>query len=123
MKVCRIIKSVDAAMQLFQSYGVHATELGHVYVLFFFSTFLGLIDSSLDDFGLQTTTEDKPGFISGIMDLRKMDVDLTGTCHDKRVERREWMRRTNSLVALEVLEKISESKRGAILLRVVRLHM
>lgn len=123
LKVCRIIKSVDAAMQLFQDYGVHVTELGHAYVLFFFSTFLGLIDCSMEDCGLRCTTEDRPAVISAIMDCQEMDIDLKGAHLDKRVERREWMRRTNCLVALEVLEKVSESKKGTVLLRVVRLNM
>ncbi|XP_031387475.1 mediator of RNA polymerase II transcription subunit 33A-like isoform X2 [Punica granatum] len=121
--ICRIIKSVDAAMQLSQAYELHITELGHAYVLFFFSTVVGLIDSTVDDWEYQNTTKDRPSGIPGSMDLQKMDVDLKGTQNDKRVERRDWMRRTNSLMALEVLEKISESKKGATLLRVIHLNM
>ncbi|KAK4748153.1 hypothetical protein SAY87_014739 [Trapa incisa] len=119
----KIIKSVDATMQFYQDYGVNVTELGHAYVLFFFSTFHGLIDCSLEDCGLQSATEGRLAVIAGIMDRQEMDIDIKGTFLDKRVERRESMRRTNSVVTLEVLEKISESKRGTVLLRFVRMNM
>lgn len=119
----RIMKSVDVALQLSQTYGVCILELGHAFVLFFFSIVVGLIDSTLDDWGLHMTPLDRPSFAIGSSDLLDMDIDFKGSHNFKGNEHREQIRRSNSFMALEVVGKLTESRKAMVILRLVHLNM
>lgn len=119
----RILKSIDAALQLSQQYGIPLLDLGQSFVLFFFTIVVGLIDSTLDDWGLHMTSRDGPGLVVGSTDLLDMDIDFKGSHNFKGKDYHEHMRRTNSFMALDVVGKLTESRKAMALLRLVHLNM
>ena len=119
----RIIKSVDVALQLSQTYKVRVLEVGHAFVLFFFSVVIGLIDSTLDDWGLRMTPIERPSVAVRSTEHIDMDIDFRGSPDFKGNEHHEQMRRTNSFMAIEVLGKLTESRKSVVILRLVHLNM
>ncbi|KAF7845181.1 mediator of RNA polymerase II transcription subunit 33A-like isoform X1 [Senna tora] len=95
----KIINSIDTALQLSQTFNIHALELGHVFVLFFYSIIIALIDSTLDDWGIQTMLSEKPCF--NPKSDHCMDNDPKVIHNVKRSEYREQIRKRNSFMALE----------------------
>ncbi|KAF5953411.1 hypothetical protein HYC85_006267 [Camellia sinensis] len=110
----RIIKSVDVALQLSQTYRVQVLELGHAMVLCFFSIIVGLIDSTSYDWGLQMTSVDKANGEIRSEDNQNMDVDSKESQIYKRNDHRERIRRSNSFVAFELLGKLTENKKATL---------
>ncbi|GLU14786.1 hypothetical protein SLE2022_313340 [Rubroshorea leprosula] len=119
----KILESVDAELQLSQTYGAPVRDLGHAFVLFFFNIVTCLIDSSLDDWGLQITSLDKSGGAVASMDHQHMDIDCYGSYQIERNEHHQQMRQKNSFMAIEVLERLTESTKAIVLLRLVYLNM
>lgn len=122
-KICRIVKSVDANVQLSQAYGIHIGDFGQAFVFFFFKTMMALIDNTMIDWGLQITPSDSPSGSIGGGEVQQMDVDLRQNQNDEMIEHRERMRKKNSMIALEVLERVTESIKATVLLRLIRLNM
>ncbi|KAF8397078.1 hypothetical protein HHK36_015985 [Tetracentron sinense] len=119
----KIIKSVNDALRLSQTYRVHVVELGHALVLFLFSVIIGLIDSTLDDWGLQMTFKDILSGIFGGGNHQDMEIDSKGNQDDERNEHRDQLRRRNTFMAMEVLGKLTENRKAMVLLRLVHLNM
>ncbi|XP_057971679.1 mediator of RNA polymerase II transcription subunit 33A-like [Malania oleifera] len=119
----KIIKSVDTALQLSQTYTIQVLELGHAFALFFFSIVIGLVDCTSDDWGLQMTSGDRSSGAFGSGDHQNMEIDSKGNQHLRRNELREQIRRKNSFLAMEVLGKLMESRKAMVLLRLVHLNM
>lgn len=118
---CRIVNSIDTALQLSQTYNIRIMELGHVYVLFFYSISIALIDSTLDDWGVQMKLCEKPCL--NPKNDQCMDIHPKVTHGVKRSEYREEMKKRNSFMALEVLERLTGSRKATILLQSVLLNM
>ncbi|KAG6643626.1 mediator of RNA polymerase II transcription subunit 33A-like isoform X2 [Carya illinoinensis] len=119
----KMTKSIDVALQLSQLYGLRVLELGQAFVLFFFSMIIGLIDSTLDDWGLRMTPTDGPSLALGSTDHHDMDIDFKGSRNFKGNEHHEKMRTANSFMAIEVLGKLTESRKAIVILRLVHLNM
>ncbi|KAL6988247.1 hypothetical protein U1Q18_013995 [Sarracenia purpurea var. burkii] len=119
----KIIQDVDAALQLSETYGVQDLELGHVLVLCFFSIVICLIDSTLCDWGLQMTSVDRPSGLMKSDDSQNTDVDSKGNQACTRNKNREYIRKSNSFMAFEVLGKLTENRKAMVLLRLVYLNM
>lgn len=119
---CRITESIDAALQLSQTFKVHVVELGHAFVLFFFSVIISLIDSTLDDWGFKMTSRKRPRSAFGGSD-NDMEIDSMESKNLKVKEHHERIRKRNSLLAIEVLAKLTESRKSLVLLRLVHLNM
>lgn len=119
----KITKSVDDALQLSRSYDIHIVEFGQAFVLFFFSIIIGLIDSTLEDWGLRHSSTDKLSCIFGDGGVQAMDVDLKDDYSGTRHELHERLRRTNSTRAIEVLGELTENRNAAVLLRLILLNM
>ncbi|KAB1224692.1 Mediator of RNA polymerase II transcription subunit 33A [Morella rubra] len=83
----------------------------------------GLIDSTLDDWGLHLTPLDRPSLAFGSPDHHDMDIDLKGSHYGRGDEHHETMRRTNSFMAIEVLAKLTESRKAMAMLHLVHLNM
>ncbi|KAI4353605.1 hypothetical protein L6164_002540 [Bauhinia variegata] len=113
----KIIKSVNVALQLSQTYKIHALELGHVYVLFFYSIIVDLMDSTLEDWGFHVTSNEKPCSIPS--DDHNIAIDTKSN----RSEYHEQIRKRNSFMALEVLERLTESTKAMVLLKSALLNM
>ena len=89
-------------------------------MLFLFCVIDGLIDSMLDDCGLQRTSLDRSSLAFGSTD---MDVDSKKSHNLGKQEFFEELRCKNSLMAMEVLGKLTESKKTTLLLRLVHINM
>lgn len=119
----RIAESVDLALQLSETYKVRVVEFGHALVLFFFSTIISLIDSTLDDWGLNMTSRKRPRLAFGGSGCYDVEIDSRGSEDVKSNEHQERLRRMNSFFAIEVLGKLTESRKALVLLRLVHLNM
>ncbi|XP_015897774.3 mediator of RNA polymerase II transcription subunit 33A [Ziziphus jujuba] len=119
----KIVKDVDHALHLSQIYEVRVRDLGHAWVLFFFSVIVRLIDSTLNDWGLLITSLDRPRLEFGSADHHDEDTDSKESHNSERNENRKQLQRMNSLMAMEVLGKLTESRKAMVLLRLVRLNM
>ncbi|XP_042476900.1 mediator of RNA polymerase II transcription subunit 33A-like [Macadamia integrifolia] len=119
----KIIKSVDDALQLSQTFGVCVLDLGHAFVLFLFTVIISLIDCVLDDWGLQPTSIHKFSCIFGVEEHQNMDICSHGNQNDERNEHREILRRRNAFMAMEVLGILTENRKAMVLLRLIHLNM
>ncbi|XP_068668880.1 mediator of RNA polymerase II transcription subunit 33A-like [Aristolochia californica] len=119
----KIVKTVDDVLQISHRYGVNVTEVGHVAILFLFSVIVSLIDSTLEDWGLQFPSADKSISLHTTTGLLDMDVDMGGNAIDKRNELREHLRRTNAFMAIELVGKLMENRKAMVLLRLIHLNM
>ncbi|CAM8961864.1 unnamed protein product [Rhodiola kirilowii] len=119
----KIIESVDAALQLSENYSVQILDLGHAHVLFFFSIVIGLIDCTLDDWGLPMAAIDRLMGPFGALGSRNMDIDTSESVQLIRNERRDQMRRTNPSKAIEVLCHLTGNRQAMVLLRLIKLNM
>lgn len=119
----KIINSADAALQLSRTYEVRLSELGQLLVLFFFTVFVGLIDSTFDDMGLQIKSSDIQEGPFGTDNFQDMDMDSRGDYSVERNEHRELLRKKNTIMAMEVLAKLMESRKAVVLLRLVHFNM
>ncbi|MED6194755.1 hypothetical protein PIB30_031508 [Stylosanthes scabra] len=117
----KIINSVDVALQLSETYKIRDLELGHVFVLFFYSIIIALIDSTLIDWGLQVSTSERSCLVP--MGDQYMEIDNQKTHSFEKSEKHEQIRKKNSIMALEILESLTESKKTVILLQSVLLNM
>lgn len=117
------MKSVEVNFHLCHSYGVHVAKLGHLLVLFFFNITVALVDCCINDWGLTTVSADQQSSTFGSIEPRKMDMDIKANNFDDRGSHRDLMRRANSLVAIQLLEEITKSRKALILLRLIHLNM
>ncbi|KAF6172668.1 hypothetical protein GIB67_041991 [Kingdonia uniflora] len=118
-----ILKSVDDALEFSLVYGVPVLELGQAMVLFLFTLIVGLLDSTLNDWGLQVSSFEKLCGTFGSGDQEDMDINYKGNSNGHRNEHREELRRANPFTAMDVLGKLTESKKAMVLIRLVHLNM
>ncbi|XP_022887125.1 mediator of RNA polymerase II transcription subunit 33A-like isoform X3 [Olea europaea var. sylvestris] len=119
----KIAKSIDVALQLSEIYSFQVFELGHAMVLCLFSIIVHLIDSTLDDLGLQMGSKGGACEVNKSEDTQRMDIDFRENQVHKTNEFHELIRRTNSFMCLEVLTKLTDNKRAVGLLRLVHLNI
>ncbi|KAJ6790672.1 Uncharacterized protein M6B38_247475 [Iris pallida] len=119
----RITKSIDDVLQLSHSYGIQKMDFAHAIILFILSIITNLIDATLDDWGLQLTSTEKNCSISAVDDHMAMDVDANKSSILKRNDYSEQIYRTNALMAMKMVEKITTSKKGKTFVRLVYLNM
>lgn len=117
------MKSVEVNLHLCQSYGVHVAELGHLMVLFFFEITVALVDCCINDWDLSALSADRPSSMFESTEPEKMDMDKKGSNLDDRGSHQVLMRKANSLVAVELLEELTKSRKALILLRLIHLNM
>ncbi|CAI8612987.1 unnamed protein product [Vicia faba] len=117
----KIIKSIDSVLHFSETFKIHDLELGHVFVLFFFNIITALIDSTLNDWGFQVTFNE----ISCLVPTtdQYMELDHNVTQKFKRGDYHEQIRKRSAITALEVLERLSESRKATILLQSVLFNM
>ncbi|KAJ6839217.1 uncharacterized protein M6B38_316745 [Iris pallida] len=119
----RITKSIDDVLQLSHSYGIQKMDFGHAVILFILNIITNLIDATLADWGLQLRSNEKNCTISGVDDHMAMDVDADKNSTFKRNDYSEQIYRTNAVLAMKMVEKITASKKGKTFLRLVYLNM
>ncbi|XP_010278916.1 PREDICTED: mediator of RNA polymerase II transcription subunit 33A-like [Nelumbo nucifera] len=119
----KIVISVDDALELSKNYGFHVVEFGQAVVLFLFTVIINLIDSTMDDWGLQPASVGKISGLFGGGEHQDMDIDSKGNQNDKRREHCELLKKTNAFMTMEVLGKLTENRKVMVLLRLVHLNM
>lgn len=92
-------------------------------VLFLFRAIISLIDCTLEDWGLQSSSVDKQCSTYGNAGHQDMDIDAMTNSNEKRHEHRENLRRMNAFMAIEVVERLIGNKKAMVLLRLVHLNM
>ncbi|XP_061375480.1 mediator of RNA polymerase II transcription subunit 33A-like [Gastrolobium bilobum] len=117
----KIIDSVDFAFKLSENFKIRDLELGHVFVLFFYSIIIALIDSTLSDWGLQVSFDERSCLVP--KGDQYMEIDHNVAHNYKKNEYHEQIRKRNSFTALEVLERLTASRKATILLQSVLLNM
>ncbi|KAM7263346.1 hypothetical protein ACFE04_001029 [Oxalis oulophora] len=124
----KILNSIDAALNLSTTYGFELREIGHAMVLVFFTIVIRLIDATMEDWGLRLTLSDAQlcgvgigGGGGGVVDM-EVDVPYNTTVVGNH-EHHERVRRKNTFIGMEVLAKLTESKRALALLHLVHLNM
>ncbi|XP_047322944.1 mediator of RNA polymerase II transcription subunit 33A-like [Impatiens glandulifera] len=118
-----ILKSIDLALKLSQTYKTQVVELGHAIVLWLFSIVSALVDSILSDLGLHVTSKDGTSELIKGEDSGNMDIDFQDSEILQTNGHCENIRRLNWHVALDVLGQIIENKKAIVLLRLVHLNM
>eukprot|EP00256_Glycine_max_P068011 XP_025982606.1 mediator of RNA polymerase II transcription subunit 33A isoform X2 [Glycine max] len=123
----KMVNSVDAVMRFSETYKIRDLELGHVFVLFFYDIVVALIDCVLIDWGFQVTFSEKSRLVTGggggDDEEDYMEIDRNMTTMTQSFEKSEQIRKRNSFTALEVLERLTESRKATILLQSVLLNM
>ncbi|XP_045798649.1 mediator of RNA polymerase II transcription subunit 33A-like isoform X2 [Trifolium pratense] len=117
----KIIKSIDSVLHFSETFKIHDLELGHVFVLFFFNIIIALIDSTLNDWGLQVTFNERSCLVP--KGDQYMEIDHNVMHNFKKGDYHEQIRKRNAITALEVLGRLSESRKATILLQSVLLNM
>ncbi|KAF3320361.1 mediator of RNA polymerase II transcription subunit 33A-like protein [Carex littledalei] len=93
------MQSIDKALQLSRTYGVPKMDLGHAIVLFIFTVVKTLVDSVLEDCGFPYARTDM-----------QHTLDIRGNA-------------SNTLLALEIVEKIITNKKAQVFLRLISINM
>ncbi|XP_004305061.1 PREDICTED: mediator of RNA polymerase II transcription subunit 33B-like [Fragaria vesca subsp. vesca] len=119
----KIAKSVNLALQLSETYKVPVVEYGHALVLFFLSTIISLVDSTLDDWGLKMTSRKRPRLAFGGSSDHDGETDSIRNENFRSNEHQERITTMNSFLAMEVLGNLTESRKAMVLLRLVHLNM
>ncbi|KAG2404470.1 Mediator of RNA polymerase II transcription subunit 33A REF4-related 1 protein [Vigna angularis] len=119
----KIVSSVDSALRISEIYKVRDLEIGHVFVLFFYEIVISLLDCMLIDWGFQVTFSEKSSLVAAGKGEDCMDIDRNVTQNFEKSEYREQIRKRNSFTALEVLERLTESRKATILLQSVLLNI
>ncbi|KAK7374126.1 hypothetical protein VNO80_07552 [Phaseolus coccineus] len=119
----KIVSSVDSALRFSETYKVRDLEIGHVFVLFFYEIVISLLDCTLIDWGFQVKFSEKSRLVAAGEGEDCMDMDRNVTQSFEKSEYHEQIRKRNSFTALEVLERLTESRKATILLQSVLLNM
>jgi len=117
------VSSVDSALRFSETYKVRDLEIGHVFVLFFYEIVISLLDCMLIDWGFQVNFSEKSRLVASGEGEDCMDVDRNVAQGFEKSEYHEEIRKRNSFTALEVLERLTESRKATILLQSVLLNM
>ncbi|KAL2330468.1 hypothetical protein Fmac_018049 [Flemingia macrophylla] len=123
----KIASSVDAALRFSEKYEMRDMELGHAFVLFFYEVVLALIDCVLIDWGFQVAFSERTCLVAaatagaGGEDCMEIDHDVTQGL--KNGESHKQLRKRNPFTTLEVLERLTESRKATILLQSVLVNM
>jgi hypothetical protein len=109
-------------MQLSHRYGFQKMDFGHTVILFVLSIINILTDSILEDSGVPKIYSKEHENMHAIEVNNHRALDGKGSPPDKRDGQREYLRRNNTLMALEVVEKITATKNAQVFLRLVYLN-
>ncbi|KAK3005901.1 hypothetical protein RJ639_017767 [Escallonia herrerae] len=118
----RIMESIDDVLHLSQIFGLQACDSGSgvLVVEFVFSIVWQLLDASLDDEGLlELTPEKKSRWTAKTQD---MEIDHY-SFEEKRTEHHEGMRKTNTVMAIEILGELFRNKITSRILYLARRNM
>ncbi|XP_020695036.1 mediator of RNA polymerase II transcription subunit 33A-like isoform X3 [Dendrobium catenatum] len=119
----KITKSIDEALLLSHSYGIDKLDFGQAVSFFLLSVITNLMDSILEDLGIKFLSVERPTNLYANEPYRDLDIDSKRNMNDKMQEHREQLRKTNILMALEVVEKITADKKNKVFFRLIHLNM
>nr|XP_023894323.1 mediator of RNA polymerase II transcription subunit 33A [Quercus suber]POE58576.1 mediator of rna polymerase ii transcription subunit 33a [Quercus suber] len=117
----KVMKSIDAVLQLSQGYGMPVSEPGILVVEFIFSIVWQLLDATLDDEGLLELTSDKKS--KWIIKSQEMEIDRNDSFDEKRAELQERLQNLNTVMAIELIGEFLQNKVTARILYLARRNM
>lgn len=92
-------------------------------MLFQFTVILRLLDAMLEDWGLPLTFTDKSGGISSNEGHMAMEVDANKNSVMGSTGHNGHLCKSNAVLALEVVEKVTSNKKAKSLLHLIQLNM
>ncbi|KAH0466015.1 hypothetical protein IEQ34_006118 [Dendrobium chrysotoxum] len=119
----KITKSIDEALLLSHSYGIDKLDFGQAVSFFVLTVITNLMDSILEDLGIKLLSVERPTNLYANEPYRDLDIDSKRNMNDKMQEHRDQLRKTNILMALEVVEKITADKKNKVFFRLIHLNM
>ncbi|KAH9309638.1 hypothetical protein KI387_037549, partial [Taxus chinensis] len=117
------IKAVDNTLQLSQAFGSPVTGLGQTVVLFVFTVVCNLLNAAAEDWGIPVSWSEKHRILTGSIGEIELQMDSEKDLNEKRHMHRECLRRTNSVMAIELIGKLMEHKKTSSLLRLAHRNM
>ncbi|KAL4642637.1 hypothetical protein ACB092_02G034500 [Castanea dentata] len=117
----KVMKSIDAVLQLSQGYGMPVSEPGILVVEFILSIVWQLLDATLDDEGLLELTSDKKS--KWIIKSQEMEIDRNNSFDEKRAELQERLQNLNTVMAIELVGEFLQNKVTARILYLARRNM
>ncbi|GLJ38137.1 hypothetical protein SUGI_0776330 [Cryptomeria japonica] len=119
----KIVEAVDDALQLSRTYGIPVTELGKTAVLFTFTVVSTLVSAIAEDSGLQVRWLEKQYQVGGNVGQHDMAIGADEDANEKRHQHQEHLRRTNIVMAIEMVGKLMEHKRTSTFFRLACQNM
>ncbi|GMY27543.1 mediator of RNA polymerase II transcription subunit 33A [Fagus crenata] len=117
----KVMKSIDAVLQLSQGYGTTVSEPGILVVEFIFSIVWQLIDATLDDEGLLELTSDKKS--KWLIKSQEMEIDRYDSYDEKRTELQQRLQNLNTVMAIELIGQFLQNKVTSRILYLARRNM
>lgn len=81
------------------------------------------MDSILEDLGIKLVSTEKSTNMYANEPYRDLEIDPKRNMNDKMQEHREQLCKSNTLMALAVLEKITADKKNKVFFRLIHLNM
>ncbi|XP_057816727.2 mediator of RNA polymerase II transcription subunit 33A isoform X2 [Cryptomeria japonica] len=119
----KIVEAVDDALQLSKTYGIPVTELGKAAVLFTLTVVSTLVNAVAEDSGLQGRWLEKQYRLGGNVGQHDMVKGADEDVNEKRHQHREHLRRTNIVMAIEMVRKLMEHKKTSTFFRLACRNM
>lgn len=114
----RVMKSIDATLDLSQIFGLQTSDAGTIVVGFIFSTVWQLIDASLDDEGLleHNDPEKKSRWV-----IRPQEMEIDGC--EMGNEHYERLQNQNTMMAIELITQFLQNKLTSKILNLAKQNM
>lgn len=114
----RVMKSIDAILDLSQIFGLQTSDAGTIVVGFIFSTVWQLIDASLDDEGLleHNDPEKKSRWV-----IRPQEMEIDGC--EMGNEHYERLQNQNTMMAIELITQFLQNKLTSKILNLAKQNM
>ncbi|XP_022722791.1 mediator of RNA polymerase II transcription subunit 33A isoform X2 [Durio zibethinus] len=117
----RVMKSIDATLNLSEIFGLQAMDPGILVVEFIFSIVWQLLDASLDDEGLLELTEGRVSMWA--IKPQEMEIDGHDIYDEKKIEYHERLRNFNTTMAIEIIGQFLQNKVTSRILYLARRNM
>ncbi|KAJ4837533.1 Mediator of RNA polymerase II transcription subunit 33A [Turnera subulata] len=117
----KVMKSIDAVLQLSHNFGLPASDPGILVVEFICSIVWQLLDASLDDEGLLEHTAEKSS--TWAIKPKEMEIDAHDNYDEKRTEYHERLQNLNTVLAVEIIGKFLQHKMTSRILFLVRQNL
>ncbi|KAB1214266.1 Mediator of RNA polymerase II transcription subunit 33A [Morella rubra] len=117
----KVMKAIDAVLQLSPRFGTITSEPGILVVEFIFSIVWQLLDATLDDEGLIELTSEKKS--TWATKSHEMEIDYQDSYDEKRAELEEKLQNVNTALAVELIGTFLQNKVTSRIIYLARRNM